>query len=38
VDGGLERLPFRDDLISNPAPAIHGGVIGAFLQLTALLR
>lgn len=32
-------LPFRDDIIGNPAlPAIHGGVLGAFLELTALLR
>ena len=32
-------LPFRDDLIGNiRLPAIHGGVLGAFLELTALLR
>ncbi len=32
-------LPFRDDLIGNPTlPAIHGGVLGAFLELAALLR
>jgi uncharacterized protein (TIGR00369 family) len=37
---GLECvLPFRADLIGNTRlPAIHGGVIGAFLELTALLR
>lgn len=37
---GLECvLPFREDLIGNTRlPAIHGGVIGAFLELTALLR
>ena len=32
-------LPFREEIIGNPVlPAIHGGVIGAFLELTALLR
>jgi len=32
-------LPFRDDIIGNPGlPAIHGGVLGAFLELAALLR
>jgi uncharacterized protein (TIGR00369 family) len=32
-------LPFRDELIGNVhLPAIHGGVLGAFLELTALLR
>lgn len=39
VDGGavLARLPFREPLIGNTSlPAIHGGVIGAFLELTAL--
>ncbi len=31
-------LPFRDDLVGNAAlPALHGGVVGAFLELTALL-
>jgi uncharacterized protein (TIGR00369 family) len=38
---GLWRcvLPFRDELVGNPRlPAIHGGVLGAFLELTALLR
>lgn len=30
-------LPFRDQLIGNPMlPAIHGGVIGAFMELTAV--
>lgn len=40
LDTGLECvLPFRDDLIGNTRlPAIHGGVIGAFLELTAMLR
>lgn len=37
--GFVLALPFRDDIIGNPAlPAIHGGVLGAFLELTALLR
>jgi uncharacterized protein (TIGR00369 family) len=32
-------LPFREDLVGNARlPAIHGGVLGAFLELTALLR
>jgi uncharacterized protein (TIGR00369 family) len=39
-NGPLECvLPFREDIVGNPVlPAIHGGVIGAFLELTALLR
>ena len=32
-------LPFKDDLIGNPIlPAIHGGVIGAMLEITAVLQ
>lgn len=32
-------LPFRDEIVGNARlPAIHGGVLGAFLELTALLR
>jgi uncharacterized protein (TIGR00369 family) len=32
-------LPFQEDLVGNTRlPAIHGGVIGAFLELTAMLR
>ena len=32
-------LPFRDEIVGNPRlPAVHGGVLGAFLELTALLR
>ena len=32
-------LPFREELVGNARlPAIHGGVLGAFLELTALLR
>jgi uncharacterized protein (TIGR00369 family) len=40
VHGALECvLPFREEIIGNPIlPAIHGGVIGAFLELTAILR
>jgi uncharacterized protein (TIGR00369 family) len=40
VNGALECvLPFRQEIIGNAMlPAIHGGVIGAFLELTALLR
>lgn len=39
-NGALECvLPFRDEIVGNATlPAIHGGVIGAFLELTALLR
>ena len=37
---GLECiLPFRRELVGNSAlPAVHGGVLGAFLELTALLH
>lgn len=40
TNGRLECvLPFRDEIIGNPIlPAIHGGVIGAFLELTAILH
>jgi len=40
VDGVLECvLPFRREIVGNAAlPAVHGGVLGAFLELTALLR
>ena len=32
-------LPYSDHLIGNPAlPAIHGGVLGAFMELTALAQ
>src|SRR2546427_71550 len=39
-DGALECiLPFRHEIVGNPAlPAVHGGVLGAFLELTALLH
>ena len=40
VDGVLECvLPFRDAIIGNERlPAVHGGVLGAFLELAALVR
>ena len=40
TDGGLQCiLPFRQEIVGNAAlPAVHGGVLGAFLELTALLR
>jgi uncharacterized protein (TIGR00369 family) len=40
ANGALECvLPFREEIVGNVTlPAIHGGVIGAFLELTALLR
>jgi uncharacterized protein (TIGR00369 family) len=40
VDGRVECvLPFRDEIIGNARlPAVHGGVLGAFLELTALMR
>ena len=32
-------LPFSEHLIGNPAlPAIHGGVLGAFMEMTALAQ
>jgi uncharacterized protein (TIGR00369 family) len=32
-------LPFRDELVGNPLlPAVHGGVLGALLELTALVQ
>lgn len=39
ADGGpICLLPFRDDLVGNAAlPALHGGVVGAFLELAALV-
>jgi uncharacterized protein (TIGR00369 family) len=33
------RLAYSDKIIGNPAlPAIHGGVVGAFLETTAILQ
>jgi uncharacterized protein (TIGR00369 family) len=38
ADGPVCRLPFREDLVGNAAlPALHGGVVGAFLELAALV-
>ena len=32
-------LPFAEHLIGNPTlPALHGGVIGAFMEMTALMQ
>lgn len=32
-------LPFKQELIGNPVlPALHGGVIGAFLETTAIIE
>lgn len=32
-------MPFRPDLVGNVVlPAVHGGVVGAFLELTAMLQ
>lgn len=32
-------LPYKEELIGNPVlPALHGGVIGAFLEITALTQ
>lgn len=40
VDDAIECvLAFREDLVGNTRlPAIHGGVIGSFLEMTAMLR
>ena len=33
------RLPYKEALIGNPfLPALHGGVTGAFLEITALMQ
>jgi len=33
------HLPFQDKLIGNPMlPALHGGVIGAFMEITAMAQ
>ena len=35
----ITELPFQEKLIGNPTlPAIHGGVLGAFLEVTAVLQ
>jgi len=37
-DGPVCLLPFREDLVGNAAlPSLHGGVVGAFLELAALV-
>lgn len=37
--GTVFRLPFRPDLIGNPRlPALHGGVVAAFLELAMQLE
>src|SRR5690242_5846173 len=41
AEGGIltARLASSDKIIGNPAvPAIHGGVVGAFLETTAILQ
>ena len=40
VDGMWQcLLPFREEIVGNARlPAVHGGVLGAFLELTALCR
>ena len=41
AEGGVltARLAHSDKIIGNPAvPAIHGGVVGAFLETTAILQ
>ncbi len=33
------RLPFREGLVGNPTlPALHGGVTGSFLEISALMQ
>ena len=35
----LLKLPFDDKLVGNPMlPALHGGVLGAFLEIVAILQ
>ena len=37
-DGMVASLPFKSDLIGNTQlPALHGGVLGAFMEMTALM-
>jgi uncharacterized protein (TIGR00369 family) len=37
ADGFVAVLPFREDLIGNTRlPAVHGGALGAFLEIAAL--
>ena len=38
ADGIVCRLPFQPGIVGNARlPAVHGGVIGSFLEMTALL-
>lgn len=38
-EGMLCVMPFHTDIVGNVTlPAVHGGVVGAFLELTALLQ
>lgn len=38
ASGPICVLPFRDEIVGNARlPAVHGGVVGSFLELTALL-
>ena len=38
-DDFITRMAFTEKLIGNPVlPALHGGVIGAFLEMTALIQ
>lgn len=35
----IAALPYRENLVGNPAiPALHGGVIGAFMEFAAALQ
>ena len=37
-DGMVARLPFKEALVGNTQiPALHGGVLGAFMEMTALM-
>ncbi len=37
-EGLLCRLPFKEAIVGNARlPAVHGGVVGAFLEMTAIL-
>ena len=39
AEGLVCVMPFRNDIVGNVVlPAVHGGVVGAFLELTALLQ
>jgi uncharacterized protein (TIGR00369 family) len=37
--GLITRMPFRQQLVGNPVlPALHGGVVGAFLEMAAIIE